>query len=367
MDTPEDPPLADDSHLPLAVRRKRRQIKRPKRFPDDLPEAPASLPLPSAPAPDAGINEMEQSIHSGPLFKSRKILRSPRNPFGLFRQYFAIDFPSHDPDSELSIDDLSDLTTVSDGTGLLSADASPASGKYGPYPNASSFSLGEWFWNNGLQKSKDDFKHLVGIITDPAFRTEDIRDTPWDRIDRELGDSGPESNWIEEPDAGWTRTPVTIRVPFPYKINKRGQNHPDPIAPQDFVVEEFYHRSIVTILKERLNSADARHFHMEPYELYWQPGHIPEAIRVQGEIYTSPAFIDAHNALQESSGEPGCDLPRVVVALMFASDATQLTSFGQARVWPLYLNFGNDSKYRRSKPSLHLCNHVAYFKKVCLL
>jgi hypothetical protein len=49
---------------------------------------------------------------------------------------------------------------------------------------------------------------------------------------------------------------------------------------------------------------------------------------------------------------------------MFASDETHLTSFGHAKVWPVYLFFGNESKYRRGKPSLHLCNHVAYLKKV---
>lgn len=49
---------------------------------------------------------------------------------------------------------------------------------------------------------------------------------------------------------------------------------------------------------------------------------------------------------------------------MFASDATMLASFGTAKLWPLYLYFGNDSKYRRGKPSENLCEQVAYFEKV---
>lgn len=363
---PSPSPPPDNSHLALAVRRIRRKIKPPKRYRDDLPEPPASLPpVTSLPAPTTAVEEVEQIPPGDPgVTRLRRILESPRNLFGLFRQYFAVDFPSHDPEAELSTHDLFDVTMDNISLGASSESTPSAPGEYGPYPNASSFALGEWFWNNGLQKSKSDFRHLVGIITDPAFRTDDIRNTPWDQIDSQLGDSGSEFDWVDEPDAGWTKTPVTIRVPFAYKINKRDRNRPDPVAPQDFVVEDFYHRSIVTILKERLNSTDARHFHMEPYELYWQPGGLPEPTRVHGEIYTSPAFIDTHNALQESPREPGCDLPRVVVALMFASDATQLTSFGQARIWPLYMHFGNDSKYRRSKPSLHLCNHVAYFQKV---
>jgi hypothetical protein len=77
--------------------------------------------------------------------------------------------------------------------------------------------------------------------------------------------------------------------------------------------------------------------------------------------------MDAHNSLQESPGEPGCDLPRVVIALMVWSDSTQLTNFGNAKLWPLYMFFGNESKYRRGKPSCHLCEHVAYFETVCIV
>jgi hypothetical protein len=52
---------------------------------------------------------------------------------------------------------------------------------------------------------------------------------------------------------------------------------------------------------------------------------------------------------------------------MFWSDATQLTLFGTAKLWPTYMYFSNESKYRRCKPSLHLSNHVAYFEMVRLL
>jgi hypothetical protein len=87
---------------------------------------------------------------------------------------------------------------------------------------------------------------------------------------------------------------------------------------------------------------------------------------VHGELYMSPAYLEAQREIQEYPGEPGCDLPRVVVALMFWSDATHLTSFGNAKLWPLYLFFGNESKYRRCKPSCHLCEHVAYFQTVSI-
>jgi hypothetical protein len=90
-------------------------------------------------------------------------------------------------------------------------------------------------------------------------------------------------------------------------------------------------------------------------------------VKIYGELYQSPAFMDAHQKLQESPGEPDCNLPRAVVSLMFWSDATHLTNFGNAKLWPVYLYFGNESKYRRCKPSCHLGNHVAYFQKVSRL
>ena len=66
------------------------------------------------------------------------------------------------------------------------------------------------------------------------------------------------------------------------------------------------------------------HFHYEPYELLWHPPHIPDPIHIQGELYSSPAFLNAHQELQKSPNEPGCNLPPVVIALMFSSDLTHL-------------------------------------------
>ena len=163
-------------------------------------------------------------------------------------------------------------------------------------------------------------------------------------------------------DAGWTRTPVTISVPFQ---SRRGIPPGPGAGPRNYTIEEFRHRNLTSVIKEKVSSLAKCHlFHWEPYELYWQRNNDVAPIRVQGELYTSPAFISAHRELQNSPGEPGCDLPRVVIALMFWSDATQLTAFGNAKLWPLYMFFGNESKYRRCKPTCHLCEHVAYFQTV---
>ncbi|KAG2750895.1 hypothetical protein P692DRAFT_20690864, partial [Suillus brevipes Sb2] len=105
-------------------------------------------------------------------------------------------------------------------------------------------------------------------------------------------------------------------------------------------------------------------FHYKPYQLQWSTPHLPHDVNIQGELFTLLAFMDAHHKLHESPREMGCDLPRVVVVLMFWSDATHLTTFGHARLWPVYMYFGNELKYCQCKLSCNLSNHVAYFQKL---
>ena len=235
-----------------------------------------------------------------------------------------------------------------------------------PYPNQSSFLLGDWHWNHGNQKSRESFSELLNIIGNPEFNPDDVRHTKWAKIDAKLAknnfdgqsdeDEEDEAEWIDE-DAGWHRTPINISVPFHSRSKTPGL--------QNYIVGDLYHRSFVSIIREKLaNREDDRNFHYEPYELFWKPTDSSDDIRIHGELYTSPAFLDANREVQDSPGEPGCDLPRVVVAMMLASDATHLTSFGNAKLWPSYLYFGNESKYHRCKPTCHLCNHVAYFQAV---
>ena len=59
-----------------------------------------------------------------------------------------------------------------------------------------------------------------------------------------------------------------------------------------------------------------------------------------------------------------CTLPQWIVALMLWLDVTQLTTFRDAKLWFLYIYFGNESKYRCGTPTANLCSHAAYFQTV---
>jgi hypothetical protein len=157
--------------------------------------------------------------------------------------------------------------------------------------------------------------------------------TNWRSIDAQLGGepcngrlSDNEDSWEDERNEGdWMDTTIKIQVPFHKKALHPGQ--------EEFVAGKLRHRKLVSVIREKvLRPSMHPHLHLEPYKLYWQPSEDTEPIRVHGELYTPDAFNDAHRELQESPGEPGCDLPRVVVGLMFASDGTQLTTLGNAKL-----------------------------------
>jgi hypothetical protein len=290
------------------------------------------------------------------------------NAFGVYRRYHGPELPNHDPERGVDLAMLSNMSPPSKENLAVSK----ASDFY-PYPNETSYRLGDWYWNHGSQKSQENFKSLLDIIGSAEFSPQDVHGANWSRINRQLAlNDWDEGAWFDEDDAGWQKSAISIRIPFHRFLDRPGV--------RDYVVPDFYHRSLTSVIRERLkkDAANNRHFHLEPFELLWKPdvnsstaGLGPGAddlegtpIRLYGELYTSPAFVAAHRDLQNISGEPNCNLPRVVVGLMFWSDATLLATFGNAKLWPLYMAFGNDTKYQRCKPSSNLYEHVAYFEQV---
>jgi hypothetical protein len=284
-------------------------------------------------------------------------ISTPVNAFGLSKRFYATELPDHSPDDNLTIQDLADHRPKDHASSVSSTPADSIN--YFPYPNKSSFALGNWFWNTGVQKSRSNFRSLVEIISDADFDLEDIKRTNWAEIDATLSSGGADPTSVPEwLDDGWKASEITIQVPFHQRTENPGT--------REYVVGELYHRSLVSVVKERLETSDcSAQFHFDPYELLWTPRDGDKPVRVYGEMYSSDEFLAMHRDLLNSPPEPsGCNAPRVIIPLMFWSDVTHLTSFGQAKLWPLYVIFGNDTKYKRCKPSANLCSHVAYFQKV---
>jgi hypothetical protein len=319
--------------LPIAERKSPRSRRLPKRYRDMLPEPPPSLPptlhsLQSSSQSTAisGAPEISDSPPAGStssmslVSRAFQYIRTPRNCFGLIRRFFSTRVPTHDPDDLVLFSDLCDKKDPANSTPDDPSSASPQSNSspsFYPFPNSSSFHLSHWYWNGGIQKSKESFKELVTIVTDPDFNPSDIRHTKWDKVhDILASDEVDETGWIEDMDAGWRKAQIRISVPFHSRTAQPG--------PSEYTGADLYYRCLLDIIKEKVtNIHDFKHFHLEPYQLLWQPSDDGPEVRVHGELYTSEAFIDAHRELQESPREPGCDLPRVVVGLMLWSDSTQ--------------------------------------------
>lgn len=232
---------------------------------------------------------------------------------------------------------------------------------YGPFPNKSSFSLADWYWASS-NKSFADFERLISILRAPDFRLNDALSVDWRDAFSTLGANKhdlaeKDASWIR--DSGWLSTPITIDVPFHRTMGDTGS--------RPFFVGNLQHRSILSVIKEKItNERDMQQFHYYPYRATWKATDMSPEVELYGEMYASQAFREAHEEVQRVPLVCGDDpnVERVVVALMFWSDATHLTSFGSASLWPCYLLFGNESKYRRCKPSENLCYQIAYFHSV---
>jgi Plavaka transposase len=291
---------------------------------------------------------------------------SEANRFSLWRRYYGLQLPLHDAERSTEFRDqdeppectLPPLGSGDSGTLAL-----------GPFPNISAFWFADWWWNGGNEKSSTELQKLLALGATDGFSFEDALTTNWkstmtafdgdeEKDDNKTATDSDSALWFN--DANWITSPITIPVPFHRLMKNSGT--------RDHAVGEMKHRRLVPVIEEKIRNTKPGDFHYQPYELVWSPPSASEGeqldLRVQGEFYNSPSFVEAHQELQNSPLIAGCSRERVVVALMLWSDETHLSSFGSAKLWPIYLFFGNESKYRRSKTSLKLCEHIAYLESV---
>ncbi|KAJ3530549.1 hypothetical protein NMY22_g8529 [Coprinellus aureogranulatus] len=341
---PVDPPNREDppSHEPKLIQTRTNRFglyKSYKLYSDDAPYDPDASTSPS------DLQECPED----------SLISSPEEPDIPDKLDSTID-PS-DPESEDKTDEQNE---PSEPGRLKKPYKKPDPPPYAPFPNISSFRLGEWFWSDDHEKSQRSFRNLLDIVGSESFKPADVRSTNWTQINETLASSFYEDDGSGsglDDDASWRTVPTTIDVPISKSSERPGSYR--------FTVPDFHYRPLVPIIKEKLQSATQQeNFHTLGCELRWKPGECKQDVRVYGELYNSPVFIQAYEDLQNMPPEPDCNRPRHIVGLMFASDATMLASFGSAKVWPCYMFFGNDSKYKRSKPSEKLFETVAYFEKL---
>jgi len=297
------------------------------------------------------------------------------NSFGIYRVYKSGE-PSFTPDDNFRIADVSDgpnfvqvppqspSTWASPfGTALTSPDPpgdSEISLSYLPFKNMSIFRLMRWFYDSSLTKSLGTLNDLVyKVLLAPDFNVDDLDGFDAAREAKCL-DEIPSAGATAPVDSikdGWTETTVPISVPCD-KVS-----YPSDAEAPVFHVKGLMHRNLLEVIKAVYEEPSAEQLHIAPYEEYWHPRPNSPPERIYSELYNSNAYIQEHEKVRSQS-RPGCELETVIAAIMLSSDATHLTNFGSASLWPVYLYLGNLSKYTRAKPTSFSAHHLAYIPKV---
>ncbi|KAJ3716383.1 hypothetical protein C8R42DRAFT_697896 [Lentinula raphanica] len=191
---------------------------------------------------------------------------------------------------------------------------------------------------NGLVHNvilQDDFstEHLEGFSAQAEL----------DRMDRHLSTATPISEQSESalPFAAsdnWVTSNIRIPMPCP---NKKFTS--EELAPT-LEVKDVHHRRLTE---------------------FWKPSEDEPVQRVISEAYSSNRALELEREVYETLPKPANPNVETVIAwLMLWSDSTHLANFGTASLWPIYMYFGNLSKYTRCKPSSYAAHHIAYIPKI---
>jgi len=218
------------------------------------------------------------------------------------------------------------------------------------------YRLMEWMNTGSHLKSASEVTRLADeVLTSPDFCAGDLKDFNAQRQNERFDRSKVGTDKDVFAQDSWRQVDIDIIIPSGTG-NPSGDGHP-------FTVSGFRYRRLLDVIKSAFSELTALKFHLSPFKQFVRlPDGTP--MRVHGEVFTSDAYLNACDDLRKQPSEPGCRLEKVVAALMFFSDSTHLTNFGTAKAWPIYMSFGNLSKYLRAKPGSGAYHHVAFIPSV---
>jgi hypothetical protein len=222
-----------------------------------------------------------------------------------------------------------------------------------PFPNMTTYRLMTWMNSGSHHKSETEVSRLVKeVIQAEDFNPRDLDGFSVRRSLRVLDDSGGKGT-ATFPD-GWLETDIMLDIPT------KSTDEPS----RSFSISGFHYRPLVGAIRSAFADAQASAFHLLPFKRLWKDPLDGHQERIYDELYTSDSWLEAQDELQRQPREPGCSLERIIAGLMLFSDATHLATFGTAKAWPLYLYFGNLTKYARSAPNSGACHLVGFLPSV---
>jgi hypothetical protein len=383
-------PQKSPSPPPRASGRPNRRIQLPRRYQDDLPpnpnppiitipeadDEPEADDQPGQPADDCASLEVVELPKSS-LFCTKK------NSFGIYRKY-SLGPPTITPDELFTLSSLSDSISIArdpadsrlnaswwSSFGSSKEDVEKIGLEYfAPFLNPSTFLLMSWYYNGSSIKSYADVDKLVhNVIRHEDFKASDFGPTFSTAREAERMDKNQASTSSTKPqksdsvpfrtEDGWIKGSISIPVPCD---GYRFASEED--APR-FVVDGIWYRRPLEVIKKAFTEPAAEKFHTTPFKEYWKPSEDEPEERIYSETFTGDAFNDLYEDLRKTHREgPNAELEPFIAGIMFYSDATHLTNFGTASLYPLYMYLGNQSQYSRAKPSEFTAHHIAYIPKV---
>ncbi|KAG2744714.1 hypothetical protein P692DRAFT_201721436 [Suillus brevipes Sb2] len=287
------------------------------------------------------------------LLTLRDTLQTAFNALGLSRLYPRR--PSFEPDKfvpSLLLAHTSPTTTYAQDTQESDPFAGVSEPPH-PFPNMTIYRLMAWMNSGSHQKSQAEVTRLVrNVIQAEDFNPKELDGFSARRCLRALDNNGSQGT-VTFPD-DWVETDVSLDIPTKAK----------EVQDISFSVPGFHYRPLVAVIRAAFSDIQANAFHLFPFKRLWKDPLDGREERIFDELYTSDSWLEAQDDLQRQPKEPGCSLERVIAGLMFFSDATHLANFGTAKAWPLYLYFGNLSKYVRSAPTSGACHLVGFLPSV---
>ena len=328
---PASPPPSPQSGRPLRTRRL------PARYQDIYPEPP----LPAA-SSDSSLPAAAVRVLPRVTFIVRNPFKTAPNSFGLWKEYLY--HPSYDPDAFISTEDLYRPHTsaiVPDQERTVEETSESV------YSNKSTELLMHWQTTGSTKKTDKEVIRLVrDILCHPEFKLDELANFNATRKNQKA-DAADKKSFLQS----FQHASIEIDV-------LSGNPHE---ASHVFSIPGLYYRPITTLIKQTFESPISLKFHFSPFKLFRKLPNSEDSECLFSEIYNSDVFLDKHNKVQRApTGDPTCKREKVIAALMFWSDATHLATFGTAKMWPVYMLFGNLSKYVRCQPNSRATIHLAY-------
>ena len=229
-----------------------------------------------------------------------------------------------------------------------------------PFPNATVFRCINWFLEaSGTVSAAGLDRFIHKVILSDDFNREDLKNFSTTREMTQLDEHGA-TDIPFSADDGWKKGSVTLYLP------KAKVKHASEAASPQALISGIHYRPILEVIKAACQNSQAKEYHWVPFKLIHQSQ--DEHMRAYTDIYNSDAMLEEDAKIQalERHPEDDADTEVAILAMLLWSDSTHLATFGTASLWPVYLYFGNLSKYARCRPNAHAAHHIAYIPSVSL-